>query len=383
MGILSRYITSEVKDLLKDRPFLNKILGLIRSNSTPSQTGHSGEFLTTDGTSTSWAAVAGSNPGIDDVLAVAQHLTTDRTISGDGNNLSIIVPTIDIGATDNITTNITSKYFLGDISIPTDPSPTTVTGAFCTVRNSSTGDTAFVGTGDVTDLIGTTESVVLGHVDGNGNNLLLLADNIAGVPTLRIDSALADVSDTNQLLMTPTTFSVITNGSVSMSMDADTDSFGVRGTHIAFRDIPTTLAADAVYKVTTQGVADYNLYANGEYIISPTTVQTTTNSTTPFATLLTATYLPNSGDTMRLKANIWAKSGNNRVWVAVDSLVKNIGGTISIVGSAADFTKISDGALATSALSVTTDGTTNVVVNVVGIAATTIDWYGEITFRVN
>lgn len=323
-----------------------------------------------------------STPGIDDVLAVGQQLTTDRTINGGGNNLSIIVPTIDIGATNNVETNVTSKYFLGDVTIPTDPS-TIITGAYCTVTNSATGDVAFVGTGDVTDLIGTTESVVLGHVDGDGNQLLLLADNIAGVPTLRIDSALADASDTNQLLMTPTAFSVITNGGVSISMDSGTSSFGIRGTNITFRDIPTAQTADAVYRGMNWGVSDFNIKANGPYVISPTAVNTGNATPTAFFTLTAATYIPTSGDTARLKADILAVSGNNRAWVVIDTLVKNIGGTISIVGSAADFTKIADAALSTVALSVTTDGSTSAVINVAGVAATNITWSGQITFTIN
>lgn len=50
---------------------------------TPANDGDAGQFLQTDGSgTTSWAAATAATPGIDDVLAVAQALTNNRSVTG-------------------------------------------------------------------------------------------------------------------------------------------------------------------------------------------------------------------------------------------------------------------------------------------------------------
>ncbi len=82
-----------------------------------------------------------------------------------------------------------------------------------------------------------------------------------------------------------------------------------------------------------------------------------------------------SGQTVRLVVDLLAKSGNNRLRGIKSATVKNISGTLTVVGATvSDLAAIvADPALVSAGWTITTSGT-NVIIQVTGIAATNIDW---------
>lgn len=86
-------------------------------------------------------------------------------------------------------------------------------------------------------------------------------------------------------------------------------------------------------------------------------------------------YALGTGKTMRIEADILGSSGNNRMRGITTATVKNISGTLSVVGaSPVDIAAIvQDAALLTASYTITVSGT-NVIIQVTGVLATTIDW---------
>ncbi len=91
-----------------------------------------------------------------------------------------------------------------------------------------------------------------------------------------------------------------------------------------------------------------------------------------------------TGQTVRLVVDIIGISGNNRLRGRKTACVKNIGGTLSIVGATITdiVTTIGDVALATAGWDISISGT-NIIVPVTGIAATTINWISNTTYIIN
>lgn len=107
------------------------------------------------------------------------------------------------------------------------------------------------------------------------------------------------------------------------------------------------------------------------------------NVTTTNATATTILTLPfDAGETvMTVTVDFVGKSGNNVAFGIVRWVAKNIAGTPSVMGSPAVIAStVSDAALSTVAFSATTSGS-DILIQVSGVAATTIDWIAEANIR--
>jgi hypothetical protein len=91
----------------------------------------------------------------------------------------------------------------------------------------------------------------------------------------------------------------------------------------------------------------------------------------------------NAGETIRYSLTIIAKNtstGAAKEWKA-DGLIKNVGGTTSMVGSQTNVSTWADASMASASLGVSADNTNDsLLVEVTGIAATTINWYGRLDY---
>ena len=105
------------------------------------------------------------------------------------------------------------------------------------------------------------------------------------------------------------------------------------------------------------------------------TVQTTTADVT---TLLTYAHPDASGSIIEAHINAYDAVGNVKGWV-MTLVTKRVAGTLSAVGSLQSLiTAQGDAALTTAVAIITTSGT-NVIVQVTGIALTTINWRVRVT----
>jgi hypothetical protein len=88
------------------------------------------------------------------------------------------------------------------------------------------------------------------------------------------------------------------------------------------------------------------------------------------------TYATTTGETGTVQILVVARDGaGNRACFSMMVGYKNVAGTLT-VGTAVSIGTDKDAALTTTALTVAASGT-NFVASVAGVAATTIDWYGE------
>ena len=104
------------------------------------------------------------------------------------------------------------------------------------------------------------------------------------------------------------------------------------------------------------------------------TVQTTTADVT---TLLTYAHPDASGAVIQAVVTAYDGSGNVKGWL-MELVTKRVAGTLSAVGSLQSLmTAQGDAGLATAVAIITTSGT-NVIVQVTGIALTTINWRARV-----
>ena len=111
-------------------------------------------------------------PGL--ISATTQTIAGSKTFTSEmlstaGNNFSKIVEP-----------NVTARLKVGDTTLP---GPLVVPGAFATADNSSTGDMAFAGAGDLSAIGFSTESALLGHFAGDGSYAYIIGDKIGGTET--------------------------------------------------------------------------------------------------------------------------------------------------------------------------------------------------------
>lgn len=115
---------------------------------------------------------------------------------------------------------------------------------------------------------------------------------------------------------------------------------------------------------------------NPEIINSATTTDATPVNIFTFALA--------TGQTIRIVVDILGVSGNNRLRGRKTACIKNISGTLSIIGSIASdiVATSSDAPLAAAGFDIGVSGT-NVIVPVTGIVATTINWTSNTTYILN
>lgn len=202
------------------------------------------------------------------------------------------------------------------------------------------------------------------------------------------DNVIVQDNSSNQWFLLNTGHSIAL-GDVSDSIDGtklniDNDSGTIllkAGTFVLNVSEENT-SEDTLYNSVVQSFQDGHIVPDQEYLIKPSPITTSDTTPTALLTLNTSAVIPNDQDDVRLTASIRAVAGNARGWIKIDSMVKNIGGTIGVVGTSTDFTTIRDGALAAINATVTTDGSGKIFVNVIGVTAS-VTWSGEVSFRVN
>lgn len=89
------------------------------------------------------------------------------------------------------------------------------------------------------------------------------------------------------------------------------------------------------------------------------------------------------GSSVRIDASLKAKSGNDYLSGRKYAVIKNVGGTLSIVGAITDIVPIaSQGVLTTSSFTFTSSGT-SALIQVTGASATNVDWDAIVKYRIN
>lgn len=144
---------------------------------------------------------------------------TSETIDDAIQDVTFNTKTASIGETDNLEPNVTAQYFLGSY---VTPDALTLPGSFHVVTNSSTGDAAYVGAGDLSALGLSTEAVQIGHKTTAGDSATMTADNSAGVPILYNQAYLAgNQAGGSTISQTPTGFSeIFGTNNTSLRVDA-------------------------------------------------------------------------------------------------------------------------------------------------------------------
>lgn len=141
-----------------------------------------------------------------------------------------------------------------------------------------------------------------------------------------------------------------------------------------------TIGAFLLFMIITIFLFSYGTHGTKSYDPDIINTATTTNATpSNLVTIALAT-----GQTMRVVVDIIAISGNNRMRGRKTAAIKNISGTLSIVGATVTdiVPPIGDVALAAAGFDISISGT-NVIVPVTGITATTINWVANTTFIIN
>lgn len=184
-----------------------------------------------------------------------------------------------------------------------------------------------------------------------------------------------------------TTHSRIFNGTNNWSIGAITDDLSNR-----LQITGSTISDGYRSRVMTQGAATDSLvvwntsdrlfkkYAPLPESQSNNTLQTT--NATPSTVL--PIPLTSSGDYLRVTVQMAGKTGNDMLSGVKYATVKNVAGTLSIVGGSVQdiVTTLTDGVMSGASWAITTSGT-NVIIQVTGIAATTINWSAIIKYKVN
>lgn len=129
----------------------------------------------------------------------------------------------------------------------------------------------------------------------------------------------------------------------------------------------------------TNGTATRRLLDN---IQVDSLVNITTTNATPSTVL--SIPIPNDGDYSTITVDMTGKSTNDYIRGIKTATIANKSGTLAIIGTTPQdiVTTISDAALATATFTITTSGT-NAIIQVTGIAATTINWRAIITYKIN
>lgn len=109
-----------------------------------------------------------------------------------------------------ISANLLAQNLLGGLLIT--GSAITITGALSTITDQVSGDVGFSGVADLSTFGFTNEASIMGHVAANGDDVTIVADEIAGVPLVRFNASTATTN--SQMDYTPTSlnFTATTNG---------------------------------------------------------------------------------------------------------------------------------------------------------------------------
>lgn len=107
------------------------------------------------------------------IISGSDDLTYDGTTFAEIGNVNL---------QNIVSTNVTVQDFLGSLSIP---GSLTLPGVFDVSSNGLSGNTALVGTGDLTALGFSNTSSLFGQITGGGDTVRLIADNISSIPTLK------------------------------------------------------------------------------------------------------------------------------------------------------------------------------------------------------
>jgi len=153
------------------------------------------------------------------------------SIDSSGGNYSINLATKDatIGSESNLDTNVTGQFSLGILyGIPVI---TSSLGVYNTINNSDTGDTALVGTGDLTALGGSSEAAIMAHFGGDNSQAYVYTDTKMGSPF--IESTVVDSTGAIKMVGTqnPTSWEMLgsVNGNGIEINDAATPEVNIYG----------------------------------------------------------------------------------------------------------------------------------------------------------
>lgn len=237
-----------------------------------------------------------------------------------------------------------------------------------------------------------------GQVNGIYQRLNTLSSGSTGTPD--IDTVLAQggtLSADRTINVNGHTLAVshinrftVSGSASSLSLDNSTETAAISATNlniITSNAIITGLSSTSLtsgYQLPYISIDDGDVRLDGEVKLITNPINTSDATETSAYNIQTSNTIPNDGDTIRINFSVLAVSGTDRAWIAVDSLVFNNAGTITIIGSSADFTKIASAALSTASVTVTTDGTSKISLNVKGVVATNITWGDNILkYKVN
>jgi hypothetical protein len=142
------------------------------------------------------------------------------------------------------------------------------------------------------------------------------------------------------------------------------------------------IGISAVVSILVLAICLWAFNIKGTKAYDPDIINTVTTTNATPTNILTVSLA--TGQTIRIVVDMLASSGNNRFRGRKTACIKNISGTLTVLGGTVTdiVTPVSDAGLADAAFNITTSGTT-VIVPVTGIAATTIVWNSNATYILN
>ena len=210
-----------------------------------------------------------------------------------------------IGKINNFDADVTGQFYLG--TLPDIPVITSSLGVYNTIRNSTTGDVALVGSGDLTALGGSTEAAILAHFGGDLSQAYIYTDIISGTPTVT-SLAYSDGGDSITVTQNPTTYSVVggTNGTL-FTID-DTNKVVSQTNACAYPTMDTTDGGTDPYTIPS---SVRGLYVDPPLVLLNLTIQMPANpvngqeieiwfggTITNGDVVTTLTFTPNTGQTI-------------------------------------------------------------------------------------
>ena len=289
-------------------PILNGGTGQTTANAAfnalaPSQTSNSGKYLTTDGTSTSWATISGTSYSRTSFTATAAQTTF--TVAYTVGLIQVYVNGVLLNGSDYTATNGTSVV----LAVACNAGDIVEALAFTSFAVASTVSSFSAGTTGLTPSTGTTGNVTLGGT-------LAVANGGTGVTTSTGTGAV--VLGTSPTLSSPTINTPIMGGSVITSGTAQAST---SGTTIPFTGIPSWVKRITVMfnAVSTSGTSFVQVqigsttYTTSGYVSSTSTNGANGSSTTGFIATVNSSAADVRTGLMtitNLSGNIWVMGAN-------------------------------------------------------------------------
>ena len=234
----------------------------------PSMTGNSGEYLTTDGTNSSWAAVPSPNNGTLSLATSGNGLSGSATFTANQAGTSSF--TVTSNATNaNTASTIVARDASGNFNAGT------ITAALSGNATTSTTSSSTTGNAATATVLQTARTI--GGVSFNGSANI----NLPGVNTAGNQSTTGNAASATVLQTARTINGVSFNGSANITVTANTPNTLTLGSYLTGSNFngsaATTWAVDATSTATASKIVarDNNGYIFGAYFNSAGTFSTT------------------------------------------------------------------------------------------------------------